>query len=150
MFRKLSRDYWPLQVSRPYVRVVLALLAAPVVVGPLLLLTGFIFDYAMFRNLSQSAAKVVNFAPFLIGFTFLFVTTLGFIALIVLWSLRKRGRLAFFLAGCVVGLTSCYIFLGFVAERPSFEIAALVFALFAIYFALVMLTVRWVAGIRRI
>lgn len=150
MLKRLSRDYWPSEVSSPLRRLALGLLGGPAIVAPILLMIGFLADFSNSGNLQASVGNTLRFVPVLAGFSMLIMLTIGLIALLILWSLRARSRRAFALAGALIGLVACVIGLTLAGQPVRADFATLLFIASAIYFALVMLAVRWIALIRHI
>ena len=153
MLKPLTRDYWPPHAGRPAIRAILGLLGGPAIVVPLALLVALLLDFAFLSgNLGQSTRKVFQHGPVMLVGTFMIVLTFGGVAFLLLWSLRLRGKLAYLIAGFLVGVTA-YLALPLLnppAAPRKVEIILALSLFFGIYFALVFLAVRWVAGVRNL
>ncbi len=154
MFKPLSRDYWPAEVTMPLLRTGGAFLFAPVFGVALFLLLMFGVDVAFSSDASMATSRAVGVAPYLMAGTCSILWTAGVIAFLLLWSLRKHGRRHYLLAGVVVGLIMA-LALPIVGEQPrdadpDATISVVSVVVMTIYFGLMLIIVRWLSGVRRL
>jgi hypothetical protein len=140
------RALWPARDRVPFLRLGLALVAAPAVLALLLALAAFLVmgmteasGEAVLRETLRSAGAL---AALVFGFTF----TFGLAGIAVLWALARRGILAWALTGAAAGALAGALF-GAVAM--SGVMGALVVA-FALGGWAILLLVRRFAGIGRV
>lgn len=153
MLKRLHQDYWPKGTGRPIVRTVLGLLGGPAIAVPLALLAALLLDFSLSGDFNGSTRRVFQHGPELLVGTYMIALTMGGVAFLLLWSLRLRSKMAFLLAGFLVGVVA-YLAVPLVISaaqtRPGVEIIVALSVVFGVYFAIVMLAVRWVAGVRNL
>lgn len=146
MLTRLSRDYWPSDVLRPLLRVVMAFVFAPVVVSGILLLCLFGMETVLSGDMSYAAERAVGLGPLLLVATYVILLSAGLVTFLLLWSLQQRSHRAYLLAGLLLGVLAG---LGSpVIGGPPTALPLLL--VLAFYFGLLMLVFRWIAGVRRV
>ena len=138
-----ARALWPARDRTPYLRLGLALVAAPAVLALLLGIAAFLVvgmteatGEAVLRETLRSAAALA-----LIVFVFTF--TFGLAGVALLWAAARRGMLAWALTGAAAGALAGALFGAIAMSGPG---AALVGA-FALGGWAILLLVRRIAGV---
>ncbi|MEM0944256.1 MAG: hypothetical protein AAGI70_09940, partial [Pseudomonadota bacterium] len=139
------RSFWPDEVERPYLRLILALLLAPLIWS--LVATAFAFAVVALTSPSMDAAVayMVEVTLTAMGLMFGFTLTLGLLGILVLWMLDQRSSLAWALSGAIFGAVGA-VLNGFLVQDGQFDRALLL--IFVIIGWSLFLTIRWIAGIR--
>lgn len=104
MFSKLTRDFWPASVAKPYQRLGLAFAIAPLI--PALVITGLSFLlYGMTEAFGEEVFRLtlVTALTAAVGM-YAFTLSFGAIAFVLLWLMHQRSILAFGLMGIVAGV----------------------------------------------
>lgn len=146
MLNKLTRDYWPETVSSPVIRTILSILGGPILIAPVACLIVLLADLMTGSSFSAASARALGFLPEMLLVSLLFTVTLGSVGFLLLWALRKRGRWAFASTGAAIGLIGALGAPLVSGSNSDFLIVLVV--IFVLYFAAIMLAVRWIAGIR--
>ncbi|MEL6179006.1 MAG: hypothetical protein AAFS10_08625 [Myxococcota bacterium] len=141
----LKRSRWPDDEPQPYLRLGLALLAAPFLWG--LVASGFGFAVVALTDPSMDAALDYTLEVTLTAFGFLFgfTLTLGVMGILLLWILHQRGAVIWALTGGTFGAIGALLD-GLLVRDGLFDRTILF--LFVIVGWSLFLTIRWIAGIR--
>lgn len=139
-----TRSLWPERVRRPYLRLAIAVAAAPLLLAGLF--TGLAFVVAGSSVASKEATLLRTADAARAFFLFLpaFTVTFGLAAIAMLWWRGLRGRLAWTLGGAAAGLAAAAV----VGLAGGAGIAPVQVAVALVLGALTLLLVRWLAGIR--
>lgn len=139
-----ARSLWPRSTKAPYRRLVISLIAAPLIATSIL--TGAAFGLAGMSEpdlssvLSVTLQSGIAILTLVLGFTL----TFGLLGLAALWFLGQRG----FLAWCVAGVLGGAIFGILFGNVMMGEVQRPLFLIFAITGAVVMLLIRLIAGVQ--
>jgi len=146
MVHGLSRDYWPVGAKHVVLRTVLAFVLSPVFAAAVTVLAMVVLEIALSRDFDIAAMRSPQVAPMVLVGSFILAFTVGAVAFLALWALRLRGRLAYALAGVMLGFlfAICTPFFGLPPVGPVPVIVM------SVHFALFMLIFRAIAGVRRI
>jgi len=139
-----TRSLWPERVSRPYLRLALAMLLAPAILA--LAGTAISFAIAGFSETTRTGVMAVTTdAGIVLGvFAALLTILAGLPGVATLWALGKRGVIAWAAAGAAFGAVAAVI-LGLLQQGRT---APLGIAVGAIFCCLMFLLVRALAGVR--
>lgn len=146
MINGLSRDYWPIDTSHVPLRTAVAFLFAPILAAGVTLLAMIVLEVSLSRNLDIASMRSLQVAPMVIVGSYILALSVGMIAFLALWSLRLRGRMAYAIAGVILGF-------GFAMLTPLFglpRVGVVPVIVMSVHFAIFMLIFRAIAGIRRI
>jgi hypothetical protein len=146
MFNDLSRDYWPAETKAPLLRTGLAFLVAPAITVAILLLLMVGAEVAFSSDTDMARSRALGVAPYLMVGTCIIVWTGGLAAFLILWSLRKRGRRHYLLAGLVVGLLAALALP--LLSAQSVGVAPVI--VMTVHVGAVFLILRRLAGVRRL
>jgi hypothetical protein len=139
-----TRSLWPERVGRPYLRLAMAMAAAPVALATVLTLLAFLV--AGSTEMTRTDTIEVTLEAAVAFFTYLpaFSVTFGLAGVALLWSLGRREAMAWLAAGAGAGALAAAA-LGLIAGGRIVPVqVAVAVALGLAVFALI----RWIAGIR--
>lgn len=146
MVNGFSRAYWPADTSHVLLRTAAAFLFAPILAAGVTLLAMVVLEGALSRTLDIASMRSLQVAPWVVVGSFILGLTAGMIAFLALWSLRMRGRMAYALAGLVLG-AGFAICVSLFGEQ---DLGVVPVTVMAIHLAIFMLIFRAIAGVRRI
>jgi hypothetical protein len=126
----------------------LAFLIAPVAVVALLLLLLFGAEVAFGGGTDIATSRALGVAPYLLAGTLIIFWTGGLIAFLLLWAIRMRRRRAYAVAGMTVGLIAALAVPLFSGQAQS--VGPVPIIVMTVHFGIVMLFLRWIAGVRSI
>jgi len=146
MVNGFSRDYWPAETSHVLLRTAAAFLIAPVLAAGITSLAMLVLEVSLSRNLDIASMRSLQVVPMVLVGSFILAFGIGVPAFLILWSLRLRGRMAYALAGIVLGFAFALVtpFFGL----PSVGIVPVI--VMSVHFAIFLLIFRAIAGVRRI
>ena len=139
-----TRSLWPERVRRPYLRLAGALIAAPVVLASVLTLLAFLI--AGSTEATEDATLAMTNEAAVVFFITLpaFTLTFGLAGVGLLWSLARRGVLAWLITGAGAGALVATGH-GLFVEGGIIPIQMAV----AVVLGLGLFTlIRWIAGVR--
>ena len=139
-----TRSLWPERVGRPYLRLAMAMVMAPVALATVLTL--FAYLIAGMTELTRADTIVVTLEAAVAFFFYLpaFTLTFGLAGVALLWSLGRRGVLHWLSAGAGAGALAA-AGLGLLAGGRIVPVqVAVAVALGLVLFVLI----RWIAGVR--
>jgi len=139
-----TRSLWPEEVARPYLRLAMALVVAPLVLATALTLVAFVLagltEFTRARTIVVTLEAAVAFFVYLPAFTL----TFGLAGVALLWSQGRREVLDWFAAGAGAGAIAAAA-LGLLAGGRIVPVqVAVAVVLGLVLFALI----RWIAGVR--
>ena len=139
-----TRSLWPETVARPYLRLAMAMVAAPVALATALTLLAFLIagstELTRERTVAVTLEAAVAFFFYLIAFNL----TGGLAGVALLWSMGQREVLAWLAAGAGAGAIAAAA-LGLVAGGRIVPVQVAVAVVLGLtLFALI----RWIAGVR--
>jgi|GEM_PF-4915535 len=146
MVNGLSRDYWPKETQYVIGRVALAFLLSPLVIVAVLLLLLLLAEMLFSGDFDLGQSRALSFGVVVLAGTYVILLSAGMIAFLILWSLRLRGRLAYLLAGMIVGIV-CALAAPVFGTAPVGWVPVVIFT---VQFGLLMLVFRAIAGVRRL
>ena len=144
---RFGNDWWPAGVRRPRLRLVAALVASPLLVAAVATAIAFVVAGMTLPDGAQVAAQTTTVGLTALGALLAFTGSFGLVATLVLWALRRRSNLAFALAGALAGAAFLIVSNVVMTGLPTTPRQILGTAALG---ALVLLCVRWIAGVRRI
>ena len=139
-----TRSLWPERVGRPYARLAMAMVMAPVALAAVLTLLAFLV--AGSTELTRANTIVVTLEAAVAFFVYLpaFSLTFGLAGVALLWSLGRREVLDWLVAGAGAGALAATA-LGLLAGGRIVPVqVAVAVVLGLVLFALI----RWIAGVR--
>ncbi len=139
-----TRSLWPERVRRPYLRLAGALIAAPVVLASVMTLLAFLI--AGSTEATEDATLAMTNEAAVVFFITLpaFTLTFGLAGVGMLWSLARRGVLAWLITGAGAGALVATGH-GLFVEGGIIPIQMAV----AVVLGLGLFTlIRWIAGVR--
>ncbi|MCI4660536.1 MAG: hypothetical protein MRY63_01770 [Neomegalonema sp.] len=142
--RPLGKDYWPDDERHPWLRLVLAFIGAPLPFAATSIALIW-WTYAGTESDPREALKLTQqMTVMLLILTYGLVLGGGAIAFPLLWSLRLRSAIAYFLTGAGLGFLLAGALMMQGGEQNRVAIGFL-----GIMGGVVFLLFRWIAGIRR-
>lgn len=145
MSAAFGRDWWPEGTRAPVARLAAGLLLAPLILAALT--TALAFGVAGSALPDALSVRAATWNAGLAAFSALpaFSLSFGLAVMLLLWTLRKRGALAFSLAGALAGaLFAAFTAAAFAAPLPPAAPVVL-----AVLGAANLLLARWIAGVGR-
>ena len=140
---RATRTLWPDGLRRPWIRLAVAMVAAPLALGGVLVLAAFLVYLASEPDAGEAAGRTGAAAVWLVGYLLGFTLTVGLAGVAILWVSAERGVLAWLATGAgagAIGAVGIGMIAGGVAPLQIAIAAAFGLALFAL--------IRWFAGIR--
>lgn len=139
-----TRSLWPERVRRPYLRLAIAVVAAPLLLAGLFTGLAFLVAGASVASKEATLLRTADAARAIFLFLPGFTLTFGLAGIGLLWWCALRGRFAWTLAGAGAGLVASAT-IGLAGGDGLSAVQAVVAAVLG---ALTFLLVRWLAGIR--
>jgi len=139
-----TRSLWPEQAGRPYLRLAVAMIAAPVVLASALTVLAFLLAGA--TESTRESTVVVTLEAAVAFFIYLpaFTLTFGLAGVALLWSLARRGVWDWLSVGAGTGALAAAV-LGLLAGGRIVPVQVAV----AVVLGLVLFgLIRWIAGVR--
>ncbi|HUS55085.1 MAG TPA: hypothetical protein VMY41_13930 [Thermohalobaculum sp.] len=139
-----TRSLWPDRVRRPYLRLAAALIAAPLVLAAVMTLIAFVVAGSTEPTREGTLALTTSAAVVFFVALPAFAMTLGLAGVALLWSLGRRGVLAWLATGAGAGMLVATGH-GLLVEGGIVPVQMAV----AVVLGLVMFAlIRWIAGVR--
>ena len=135
---------WPSGAHRPYLRLAVALIVAPLALAAVLTLLAFLAAGSTETSRAETMAVTKDAAMWFFAGLPAFTLTFGLAGVALLWALAQRGALAWLLAGAGSGAFAA-AGLGLITQVgivPKYVLIVAVLSL--MLFALI----RWIAGVR--
>ena len=138
-----TRSLWPASVRSPYVRLVVALVVAPMLIAALLTVAAFLIAGMTEPTQSDVIAVTLEQSLVLTAAVIAFTATFGLLGVLILWATAQRGLLIWVLAGAILGtLAGAILAFGFMGA-PHWVFLAITAVIGWILFVLI----RRVAGV---
>lgn len=139
----LDRRFWPEETRHPILRLTIALIAAPALLGAIITMIAFLFAGLSAATRAGALASTSEAALEIFSYLLVSMPTIGLIGIGCLWALRLRSALAWTVTGALGGAVVAV--LQAIADGSAVDrMTVLVFAL--VGWAL-FLMIRWIAGI---
>lgn len=140
---RATPSLWPEGLRRPWLRLAIALIAAPVVLAGLLALAAFLVYLASVPDAGEAAHLAGAAAATFLGYLLGFALSLGLAGVALLWASGERGLIAWLATGAGAGAL-CAVAIGLVAGG----VAGLQIGIAAVFGLALFALIRWFAGIR--
>lgn len=140
---RATRSLWPEGSRRPWLRLAVALVAAPVVLGGALTLAAFLVYLASEPDAARAAGRTAPAAAAFLGYLLAFTASLGLAGVALLWASGERGLMAWLATGAGAGALFA-VGVGLVMGG----VAALQVALAALFGLGLFALIRRLAGVR--
>ncbi|MHA1528418.1 MAG: hypothetical protein ACTSVG_05325 [Alphaproteobacteria bacterium] len=139
-----TRSLWPERAGRPYLRLAMAMIAAPVVLASALTLLAFVVAGATEPTRTNTIVVTLEAAVAFFFYLPAFTLTFGLAGVALLWSLARRGVLDWLSVGAGTGALAAAV-LGLLAGDRIVPVQVAV----AVVLGLVLFVlIRWIAGVR--
>ena len=139
-----TRSLWPERAGRPYARLAMAMVMAPVALATALTLLAFLLAGATEATRANTIAVTLEAAVAFFVYLPAFSLSFGLAGVALLWSLGRRGVFDWLLAGAGAGAFAAAA-LGLLAGDRIVPVQVAV----AVVLGLVLfILIRWIAGVR--
>ena len=139
-----SRSLWPPHVRAPYRRLGLAFVTAPLILGAILSVIGWVLSGMSEETQDEARNAALDSAVTLTLVVVAYTWTIALGAIGVLWALSQRGVIAWALSGLAAGALG-----GFMLDVLAIAKGSAPLVIFsAITSAALFLTIRAIAGVR--
>ena len=139
-----TRSLWPDSVRRPYLRLALGMVLAPVLIAGLLSVAAHLTNGASMATREAALAQTREAATVFSIYVLMFALSFGVLGVLRLWATGQRGAFSWMMMGAILGALAGVILglttLGEIEIGLLIVCSALSWAMF--------LTIRWIAGIR--